>query len=335
MLQISHKVAEIEASSLEALSEALLTSTTPVVIRGLVAHWPLVQASQRSVAEADAYLRGFYNGRPVHRMSAEAQHNGRFFYNEDLSGFNFTRANQPLTQVLDDLLSFQHDSDSPSCYVGSTAVDSILPGFRAQNDLAELSHAPLVSIWIGNQSRIAAHYDAPDNLACVAAGKRRFTLFPPEQLENLYVGPLDFTPAGQPASLVDFHAPDFERYPRFATALKHASVAELEAGDALFLPSMWWHHVEGLTDLNILINYWWRQVPHHIGAPFDALYHAILSIKDLPEAQRQAWRNVFDHYVFSPTAQEHIPPERRSVLDAIDENKARQLRAMLVNALNR
>src|SRR3546814_18893261 len=103
---------------------------------------------------------------------------------------------------------------------------------------------PLASVWIGNRSRIPAHQDLPDNLACVAVGRRRVTLFPPDQLANLYIGPLDFTPAGQAISLVDFAAPDLARFPRFAEALRHAQVAELGPGDAVFIPRMWWRTEE-------------------------------------------------------------------------------------------
>src|SRR6185295_10671014 len=99
-----------------------------------------------------------------------------------------------------------------------------------------------------NRTRIAAHHDLPDNLACVVAGRRRFTLFPPEQLNNLYVGPLDFTPAGQPISRVDIDTPDLETYPRFAEALNAARRAELGPGDAVYIPALWWHDVLSLED---------------------------------------------------------------------------------------
>ena len=138
----------------------------------------------------------------------------------------------------------------------------------------------------------------PDNLACVVAGRRRVTLFPPEQLQNLYIGPLDYTPAGQAISLVDFHAPDLERFPRFAEALRHAQVAELGPGDAVFIPSLWWHHMEGLEAFNVLVNYWWRQTPAWMDTPMNALMLAIMTVRDLPPAQRAAWQDVFRHYVF-------------------------------------
>ena len=160
--------------------------------------------------------------------------------------------------------------------MGSTTVDTCLPGFRDANDVALGDRQALMSIWIGNRTCIAAHHDLPDNLACVVAGRRRFTLFPPSELPNLYIGPLDFTPAGQAVSLVDFARPDLEKFPKFAQALARAQVVELQAGDAVFIPSMWWHHVEALDAFNVLVNYWWRQSPAHMDSPMNALLMACL-----------------------------------------------------------
>ena len=334
MLNIPNKIKEIENVGAGSITPELLTSQEPFIVRGMINHWPLVNAAKVSNRNADEYLRQFYNGTPVFSLVADSKFNGRYFYNDDLCGFNFERKKLQLTDVLDKINGVAEDMGS-TYYVGSTSVEQILPGMRADNDLPQVSANSLVSIWIGDRSRIAAHYDIPDNLACVAAGKRRFTLFPPEQLDNLYIGPLDYTPAGQATSLVDFESPDFERFPKFKQAVQSAKVAELEAGDVIFIPSMWWHHVEGLSEFNILVNYWWRQVDLHIGSPMDALNHALLSIRELPENQRDIWRDIFEYYVFSPQEQTHIPESKRGVLNPIDDNLSRQLRAVLLNKLNR
>lgn len=334
-LQNLPPVKEISSASYLDLTDDLLCSSQPVVLRGLTSEWPLVNKAKKSAAEATQYLNSFANQNPVQAFIAPPDVKGRFFYNEQLDGFNFTPKTTTFAAVLDEIASYQQTQTNPSIYLGSTSVNHILPGLRQQNDIKVLEGAPLVSIWVGNQSRIAAHYDVPDNLACVVAGKRRFTLFPPDQLENLYIGPLDFTPAGPPASLVDFHKPDFERFPKFRDALEHGLVTELEVGDAIFIPSMWWHHIEGLSSFNVLINYWWRQVEEFMGTPADALNHALLSIKDLPKVQRKAWQNIFDYYVFNPRENDHIPSERKGSLGPLDDLSARKLRAMLINKLNR
>ncbi len=62
-------------------------------------------------------------------------------------------------------------------------------------------------------------------------------------------------------SLVQLHAPDFDRFPRFREALDAAVTAELEAGDAIYIPPLWWHHVQSLEPFNLLVNYWWHALP--------------------------------------------------------------------------
>ena len=158
---------------------------------------------------------------------------GRIFYNDDLTGFNFDYARIDLQEVFSRLRDSQVKHKSPMVYVGSTNIDNWLPGFRKENDLALDEYSPMTSVWIGNRSRVAAHYDFPTNIACAVAGRRRFTLFPPNQLNNLYVGPIDVTPAGQPISMVDFSNPDYQKFPRFKDALKTAQTIELEPGDAI------------------------------------------------------------------------------------------------------
>lgn len=337
ILGIEKKVAIIEGCKPDKIPESVLTATEPVILKGVVSDWPLVKTAKESSVAADKYIRQFYQNATVVASFGAPGIKGRVFYNSDLTGFNFQSQRVKLDSVLNQIQQHRDDSEPPLIYVGSTTIDTCLPGFRLKNDLDLGAVNPLVSIWIGNQSRIPAHYDLPENIACNVVGRRRFILFPPHQLPNLYVGPLDFTPAGQAISMLDFHNPDFAAYPNFNIAMAHAQLAELDAGDAIFIPSMWWHHVEGLSPFNVLINYWWRQSPGFMGPPIDALKLALMTIRDLPEEQKNAWRDIFNYYVFQADENvvNHIPQHSQGVLAAIDEVTARRLRAELLNKLNR
>lgn len=321
----------------DALPAEILQSPQPICMRGLVGHWPLVQAALQSDQHFCDYLRSFGKDTRVGLWRGAPDIDGRFFYNAAFDGFNYQREVGRFDALLDELLANAQNPHPPALYLGSTELEGSFPGLRQLNNLELTAQDPLVSLWLGNRARVAAHYDVPDNIACVVAGRRRFTLFPPEQVGNLYIGPLDLTPAGQPISLVDIKNPDLARFPRFAQALEHAHTVELEPGDALFIPSQWWHAVEALEPVSALVNFWWRQSPVYMDSPMNTLMLALMTLRDLPPAQRQAWRAMFDHYIFAADAQTaaHIPKSARGVLDPMTQDQTRHLRAILLSRLNR
>jgi hypothetical protein len=318
----------------------LVAAGRPAILRGFVRDWPLVQAGLESPAAAMAYLKRFEGERPVTAYTGAPEIGGRFFYNDELTALNFDAARVPLGAFLDRIAAHLDDPAPPSFYIGSTDLDLYLPGLRTENDLgldAKLARPAIASIWIGNRTIASAHHDMSNNIACCIAGARRFTLFPPDQVANLYPGPLEPTPGGQVVCMVDFRDPDLTRYPRFAQALEQAQVADLQPGDLLFYPALWWHHVEALAPFNILINYWWNDVPAFMDTPHNTLLHAMLSLRDRPEAEKAAWKAMFDYYIFGPgtRAVAHLPEHAQGALGPLDDVKARRLRALLLNKLNR
>ena len=327
------KVAEDRPTDLDA---RLRGADKPFVIRSLIAGWPLVRAGLESGASARDYLLQHRRDRAFTVNIGEPGAGERLFYDQSM-GMNFRTGRASLNDIFAGIDANEDKREAPAIYLSSVDVQGYFDGLHQANHVDLGAREPIESIWIGTRTRIAAHNDFPDNLACVAVGRRRFTLFPPAQFANLYLGPLDNTPAGRPVSMVDLHKPDFEAYPKFREALKVAQVAELEPGDAIFIPSMWWHHVEALAPFNVLVNYWWRDTARFLGQPQDALNHAILAIRDLPDNEKHLWRQLFDHYVFGDPAvvTDHIDEGARGILDPLDAETAGRIRANLLRSLSR
>lgn len=329
-------VTEIGPVDAETFEREVRSAYKPAVMRGLARDWPVVEAGLKGADQALRHVEQFDNGRPTDIMLAPQSERGRFFYSPDMRGFNFRRETLSLSSLAQHLREIA-DSDEPiGIYAGATATETHLPGFTQANPLpltAEMRAVP--RIWLGNKTQVATHFDLSENIAVVAAGRRRFMLFPPEATGDLYVGPLNVTLAGQPVSMVDPLNPDLETYPRFSAAQKTALVADLEPGDAIYIPTLWWHHVAAQEPVNILVNYWHNDAVR--GGGFLALVHAMLSIRDLPLPQRKAWRAWFDHFVFgedAPEAAAHLPSYAQGVNGSASPDRDEQIRRFVIQVLS-
>ena len=333
-------IREFSALDGDTIRRDVLPDKRPAVLRGLVGDWPSVKQGQDSPAALVRYLKGFDSGKSVDALLTAPEIDGQIFYNDAMTGFNFLRNRLPLAAVAEQVLRYAGFPKSPAVAAQSALIRDCLPGFGDENRLRIVDAGVLPRIWLGNRITTPAHVDEWNNIGCVVAGRRRFTLFPPEQVANLYIGPLDFAPTGAPMSLVPLRHPDFERYPKFRMALAAAQTAELAPGDAIFIPPLWWHHVESLEPFNVLVNYWWHDSQGDgalADSAFDALLHGMLSIRALPPATRRAWRAFFEQYVFGDEAGvlEHIPPDRRGILGQLSSEQRAGLRAHLAKRLAR
>jgi hypothetical protein len=330
-------VKEIDAGVFLADREKVLSSKVPLVMRGLCAHWPIVKLSSNPNRAID-YLKEHYSRAPVTTCILPPSESGRVFYNPDMSGFNFSANLESFSTFIRFLMAEVGRESPRGVYMPSTDVKKWFPGMEAAHQLGLDDLDPIKLLWMGNRTKVAAHYDFASNVACCVLGRRRFILFPPEQAANLYPGPLAFAPGGQEISLVNFDSPDSERFPRFMAACEAAFCVELSPGDTLFLPGMWWHYVEGLDDINALFTHWWRESPAYLGRPTDALLHAILSLRSLSVEQRSAWRALFDYYVFAFPDEDlaNIPKSARRWLDLpISENDAGNLKEFIISKLGK
>lgn len=115
-----------------------------------------------------------------------------------------------------------------------------------------------IILWMGNSREpitTPLHHDFNDNLYVVVEGRKHFTLFPPEQIANLYPrGKLLGTEANgihqyesknnmPHIAQVDIQNPDLKQFPLYAQALPARLDFTVEKNEMLFLPAGWFHQV--------------------------------------------------------------------------------------------
>ncbi len=309
---MTRPINEIDGTELSAadFNSDIWPSKQPLVMRGLTAQWPIVKCAAKSELDALKYLNQHDNHAPVYTVVGEPSVNGRLFYSDDLADVNFSKTNAAVTAILEQLHAMRENPKPHAVSVQAADIQHCMPSMLRELPMPLLAAHVLPTLWISNRSRVAAHFDLSDNIACVALGKRRFTLFPPSQVSNLYVGPTLNSPGGVPVSMVDTQNVDLQQFPKYETALEHAQTAELNPGDAIFIPSPWWHAVESLDPINALINYWWNPYVSDTGpSAKDSLMLAMLTIAKMDAPQRESWQHLFRYFVFKESGDpaEHLP----------------------------
>ena len=332
-----HQISELEPSAVadpETFRRDVAEQCQPAVLRGACSDWPVLKAARESWPSLVAYLTRFDNGVQAQAFIGDPEIAGRYFYREDLEGFNFAREDLRVSDALG-RIGANAESGAATLYLGSLPANDHLPGFAEENRLSMLKQSVAPRIWIGNASQVACHFDTFENIACVVAGRRRFTLFPPDAIGDLYVGPIDNTMAGQPVGLAVGSAPGDPRFPLFERARDRALVVDLEPGDALYLPKLWWHQVEATEPVNVLVNYWWDAFSAGPDAPYLTMMLAMIAIAERPQAERSAWRAFFDHYVFRPEGHPlaHLPESKHGVLGPLRPQNYGRIRAFVMRTL--
>ena len=312
---------EISPPTHTQFNDDIRAAGKPVLMRGLVRDWHAVKAASEGDKAAFEYLRGLDRGRPQATLIGQSRSDKRFFYSDDFRRQNYDRYEQSVSAALNDLES--KADDGLARFIQSIPLPDYLPDFASQNPMPLLGADVVPRAWIGNETIVQTHFDLSENIACCVIGARRVTLFPPEQLPNLYLGPLETSPGGAYVSLTNLHTPDFDAHPRFKDALGHAVQVELSPGDALYIPCGWWHHVHAHAPLNMLVNYWWK-APQSARTlePLPVLLHSLMAFKNMPANERKIWQNIFASFIFEehddPMA--HLPPEQRGILGGIPES---------------
>lgn len=309
-----------------------LLADEPLKLVNLINHWPIFGAANANQSALCDYLIKNTCNRNVAICRVKEPDKGFIQYINNGTAFNFNREQLKLHRFLEYL---PHAKDS--LLLQSTPVSYLFDQFCDDNPMTLLGDVE-PRIWLGGLSRVAAHYDDATNIACVVSGNRHFKLFPPEQINNLYIGPLDKTPAGAPMSLVDFHNPDFEKFPRFKEALKNCIDVPLKQGECIYIPALWWHHVETTSNgVNCLVNYWQGGAisTSNTITPQDAILLSLLAFKNISIDEKKNWQHFFNFYLFGDENEVHghIAEEAKGVLGELSDEIKSKVIAYLANKL--
>ena len=117
-------------------------------------------------------------------------------------------------------------------------------------------------MWIGPGGTVTPlHCDYDDNLFAQVRGSKRFTLYAPHHAEQLHTRKVNTVLY---ASKFDPERPDTSRFPE-AAQLK-ALKCTVRAGEMLYLPAGWFHHVRAM-DFSLSVNRWARDKPFALVQP--------------------------------------------------------------------
>ena len=112
-----------------------------------------------------------------------------------------------------------------AAFVFLTVVSHLLPSLRVTGLVAE------------------DHFDNERNFIAVLGGERRYLLSHPNNCKDLYLYPMAH-PLERHTE-VNWFSPDLTKFPNFEHV--HVNEVVLQAGDIMYLPTYWFHHIVSLT----------------------------------------------------------------------------------------
>lgn len=184
----------------------------------------------------------------------------------------------PFEAFLDRVEEHERDSCGVPFYLGKVPLNVELPELAQEIDRAETCPQRIYGSCFGKlnpdgvftymgcgRNTTSVHFDMRENLLLCVNGTKRLWLFPPRDACNLY--PVfthsmhDFSrSAAPPFTTFEELSPELQKTYPLLRGSQHVEV-NLSAGDMLYLPSCWWHCVEGSQDRNMILNWWFDWHP--------------------------------------------------------------------------
>ncbi|XP_070779737.1 lysine-specific demethylase 8 isoform X2 [Enoplosus armatus] len=235
-------VPRIRCPSLESFNSNYLLPLKPVILEGIIDHWPALSEHPWSIE----YLRSVAGVRTVpvevgSRYTDEEWSQTLLTVNEFIDRYILNKVMKGLGylaqhQLFDQIPELKEDIRLPDyCCLGEGDEDDIT-----------------VNAWFGPGGTVSPlHQDPQQNFLAQVVGSKYIRLYSPEDTHKLYPHQSQLL---HNTSQVEVENPDTERFPEFANAPYLECV--LKPGDVLFIPVRHWHYVRSL-ELSFSVSFWW------------------------------------------------------------------------------
>ncbi|XP_075421743.1 lysine-specific demethylase 8-like isoform X1 [Ascaphus truei] len=239
ILKLEAMIPKLHCPSMEHFQENYLNLQQPVILDGVIDHWPCMR--KWSVE----YIRRVAGCRTVpvelgSRYTDAEWSQSLMTINDFINKYIVDQQNSmgylAQHQLFEQIRELKQDISIPDyCCLGEGDEDDIT-----------------INAWFGPAGTVSPlHQDPQQNFLAQIVGRKYIRLYSVNETENLY--PFESSILHN-TSQVDVENPDPGKFPNVAKAAYQECV--LSPGQVLFIPVKWWHYVRAL-DISFSVSYWW------------------------------------------------------------------------------
>ncbi|NXY64765.1 KDM8 demethylase, partial [Callaeas wilsoni] len=231
-------IPHLHCPSLEHFRDNYLIPQRPVVLEGVMDHWPCMKkwsvdyfcqvAGCRTVP---VELGARYTDEEwSQQLMTVSDFISQYIMDENSVGYLAQH------QLFDQIPELKEDISIPDyCCLGEGEEDDIT-----------------INAWFGPGGTISPlHQDPQQNFLAQVFGRKYIRLYSPQDSENLYPHESQIL---HNTSQVDVEDPDLVKFPNFTKAAFQSCI--LMPGQILFIPVKYWHYVRSL-ELSFSVSFWW------------------------------------------------------------------------------
>ncbi|KAF6727754.1 Lysine-specific demethylase 8 [Oryzias melastigma] len=239
-------VPRIKCPSLESFSTNYLLPLKPVILEGIIDHWPALNNHPWSIE----YLRSVAGFRTVpvevgSRYTDEDWSQTLLTVNQFIDSFILNEVSQDGGKSRGYLAQHQLFDQIPELKEDIRIPDYCCLGEGDEDDIT-------INAWFGPAGTVSPlHQDPQQNFLAQVVGSKYIRLYSPDDTDKLYPHQSQLL---HNTSQVEVENPDAELFPEFSKAPYLECV--LEPGDVLFIPVKHWHYVRSLQ-VSFSVSFWW------------------------------------------------------------------------------